>query len=382
MLAHPTETNQQRDRRPSAAVAAEIVAAEYRSRAADFDRGGFIPLPSILALADAGLLAAVLPGEFGGFGLGIEPGSTAGLLKILTIIGSGDLSIGRLYEGHLNALLLIQRYGARVQLDRIVHAIHSGKCLFGVWNTDARTPLTLIRSATGWRLAGGKAFASGAGLVEQALVTARLAEGGRQMLVIPMALLEDRIDRGAWHPLGMRASMSFAVDLTGVRVPEDAFLGQPDDYLSEPWFSAGCLRFLAVQLGGALVLLRTVHEHLRRTGREGDPYQIERFARMRVALEGGRLWLDHAAGIFDRADAEANSARVIATANMARHAVENACGLVIELAGKSVGVQGMLAPHPLERLIRDLTTYLRQPAPDAALASVGEEALAAEALPW
>ena len=382
MLAHPIEANRHRDRRPSAAVAAETVAADYRRGAADFDRAGFIPPLSIRALAEAGLLAAVLPGELGGFGLGTDPGSTAELLEILTIIGSGDLSIGRLYEGHNNALLLIQRYGTRVQLDRTIHAIHRDNALFGVWNTDARTPLALLPAGTGWQLAGGKAFASGAGLVEQALVTARLPDGGRQMLVIPMASLDDRIDRSVWHPLGMRASMSFGVDLTGVGVPAEALLGRPDDYLSEPWFSAGCLRFLAVQLGGALALLRIVHEHLRRTGREGDPYQIERFSRMRVALEGGRLWLDHAAGMFDRADAEASSARIIATANMARHAVETACSLIIDLAGKSVGVQGMLAPHPLERLIRDLTTYLRQPAPDAALASVGQEALAAGALPW
>jgi len=31
----------------------------------------------------------------------------------------------------------------------------------------------------------------------------------------------------------------------------------------------------------------------------------------------------------------------------------------------------MIAPHPLERLIRDLRTYLRQPNPDRALAAVG-----------
>jgi hypothetical protein len=31
----------------------------------------------------------------------------------------------------------------------------------------------------------------------------------------------------------------------------------------------------------------------------------------------------------------------------------------------------MIAPHPLERLMRDLRTYLRQPNPDAALAAVG-----------
>jgi hypothetical protein len=30
-----------------------------------------------------------------------------------------------------------------------------------------------------------------------------------------------------------------------------------------------------------------------------------------------------------------------------------------------------MAPHPLERLMRDLRTYLRQPNPDGALASIG-----------
>ena len=30
-----------------------------------------------------------------------------------------------------------------------------------------------------------------------------------------------------------------------------------------------------------------------------------------------------------------------------------------------------MAPHPLERLMRDLRTYLRQPNPDGALAMLG-----------
>jgi len=32
----------------------------------------------------------------------------------------------------------------------------------------------------------------------------------------------------------------------------------------------------------------------------------------------------------------------------------------------------LLHPHPIERIGRDLTLYLRQPGPDAALAQVGE----------
>lgn len=34
---------------------------------------------------------------------------------------------------------------------------------------------------------------------------------------------------------------------------------------------------------------------------------------------------------------------------------------VLEIAERSVGASGMIQPHPLERLMRDLRTYLRQP---------------------
>jgi len=57
--------------------------------------------------------------------------------------------------------------------------------------------------------------------------------------------------------------------------------------------------------------------------------------------------------------------------NAARGAIERAALNVMELAERSVGVAGMMAPHPLERLMRDLRTYLRQPNPDGAVASVG-----------
>ena len=44
---------------------------------------------------------------------------------------------------------------------------------------------------------------------------------------------------------------------------------------------------------------------------------------------------------------------------------------VVRLAERCVGARGLLEPLPFERLHRDLTHYLRQPAPDGALADVG-----------
>jgi hypothetical protein len=60
---------------------------------------------------------------------------------------------------------------------------------------------------------------------------------------------------------------------------------------------------------------------------------------------------------------------------MVRTAIEQICMETIQLAARSVGTRGLLPPHSIERIIRDLTLYLRQPAFDAALATVGQYVL-------
>ena len=39
---------------------------------------------------------------------------------------------------------------------------------------------------------------------------------------------------------------------------------------------------------------------------------------------------------------------------------------MLEEAERAIGAAGMIAPHPFERQMRDLRTYLRQPNPDGA----------------
>jgi hypothetical protein len=58
-----------------------------------------------------------------------------------------------------------------------------------------------------------------------------------------------------------------------------------------------------------------------------------------------------------------------------RTATEEICLRTLQLAERSVGARGLLQPEPFERLHRDLTHYLRQPAPDAILADAGRFAL-------
>ncbi len=137
-----------------------------------------------------------------------------------------------------------------------------------------------------------------------------------------------------------------------------------------------------MQLGGAERLLELTREHLRQRRRAGDPQQIARVAEMAIALESGAGWLERAAALADRCTPgnvdEELAGRVVVYAHMARCAVERICLDVEEAAIRSVGAAGLLRPHPMEQVVRDLTLYLRQPAPDAALAAVGRHVLASD----
>ena len=93
--------------------------------------------------------------------------------------------------------------------------------------------------------------------------------------------------------------------------------------------------------------------------------QLARFGEMLIARETARLWTAGAAAVAE-AESDAPAARVAAV-NLARIAVESACLDALRLAQRSLGLAAFVAPHPVERIARDLATYLRQPAPDAVL---------------
>lgn len=351
-------------------AAATEVAGRCRAHASSVDIAGGFPRREFEWLAESELLLAPLRRDLGGLGLGSEPGNVLPMLRVLKRIGSGSLPVGRLYEGHVNALLLIQEFGTRGQVEAFAADARAGR-RFAVWNTEASAGVAFTPRGAGLhRVTGAKTFASGAGQVERPIVTGALPDGSRQMCVMSMERAGMAVvDPTSWRPLGMNASASFTIDFTGVEVGADDFLGRPGDYTSEPAFSGGAIRFAAVQLGGAEALFEATRSHLRETGRADDPYQRARLGEMAIAVEAGSLWLVGASASAE--DASAGPDAIVAYANMVRTAIGSICEDVLRWAERSVGARGLLRPHPIERIGRDLTLYLRQPNPDGALAGVG-----------
>ena len=366
--------------RPELASPAQAEAAAARlaprlfAQAAETDVVGAFPTQEFGWLRAAGLLTAVLPPALGGAGLH-TPAAMLPLLQVLQHIGRGNLAVGRVYEGHLNALLLIQQLGSAAQVARYAADARTGR-LFGVWNTqDPAEGVRLEALPNGrYRLHGAKTFASGAGQLARPLITGALPDGhGWQLFVLPADRQPPVLDRSFWRPLGMRATASFRADLTGLEIGPDDLVGPPNAYYQQPAFSGGAIRFAAVQLGGAEAVFDETRAFLRSLGRTDDPYQRQRLGEMAIALESGRQWLRGAAehaGRLAAATPEGSEATV-AYANMTRTAIEKICLDMLQMAERSVGARGLLQPLPFERLHRDLTHYLRQPAPDGALADVG-----------
>lgn len=346
--------------------AAARVAAGARERAAGLDHDGAFPAEDVAALAEAGLLLAPFPQVAGGAGLWGGP-AHAMLARVLRTIGRGSLPLGRLYEGHVNAAALITRYGTAAQALRFAALAQAGT-FFGVWNTEGADGLRLLPDGRRWRLEGRKILASGAGFVGRPLVTARRPDGA-VVMVVPHVPSGRGADLSAWQAHGMRASATGALDFTDLVVEASDIVGEPGDYLRQPWFSGGAWRFAAVQAGGIEAVVEAARAHLLRTGRQDDPHQRARLADMAMASVGARLWVERAAALAEAGGApeeEAEVGSIEAFVNLARLSVEKAGLEVIQLAQRSVGLQGFMRAHPLERLLRDLAVYLRQPKPDEA----------------
>ncbi len=224
---------------------------ETQARALALDAEPNFPAADVEILRDLGALAAPVPVDLGGLGLGTEANGAIHLAEVLRLIGRGNLSLGRLYEAHVNVLRLIARYGTERQMQHAADLALDGQ-LFGLWVTDA--PDAQVYLTEDLVLHGTKAPCSGAGHVRHALITARLPDGATRMVIIGPVPARNA-DPSGWVMQGMRAARNGRIIMEGISVAASALIGSDGDYLREPDFSAGAWRGAAVALGGLEALV-------------------------------------------------------------------------------------------------------------------------------
>jgi hypothetical protein len=300
---------------------------------------------------DAGVLDLPLPGA----------GATAHRWEALAELAAADLSLGRLCEGHTDAVAIL------AELD--------GPAPVGLWGVWAAEPpgagVEAVLTVAGWRLAGRKAWCSGAELVDHALVTTRAVDGRRLFAVdardtVPVL--------GSWHAVGMAASGSLAVDL--IDAPGTP-VGGPGAYLDRPGFWHGGAGVAACWYGGALGAARTLLSAAR--PRDLGPHALAHLGAVDAVITGLAAELRAAAQDVDD-DPEDHKDQAQLRARRLRAQVEAGATEVLGRVGRALGA-GPLCLDPVQaQRAADLPVYLRQSHAERDLADLG--ALAVGRAAW
>jgi alkylation response protein AidB-like acyl-CoA dehydrogenase len=362
-----------------------------RARADEYDRLAAFPTSSFEALHGAGLLGATIPVDAGGLGFGHHRGNTFPLWMMTKLIAKADLSLARCWEGHTNTLVLIDALGTPQQKQRwFSGVIERGEIWVG-WSGEPSAPkpgerarfgTAVTATADGWIINGTKAFATSASGATHAMLLvntegpggARHSQGSPEGLLMLACDMSDRsisIDTSWWDPVGMRATASHLVKFDNTFVPREGLIGKPGSYLLDQWQTAFVPHYAASFLGAAESAYDYAVKYVKHQNKVTDPYVQHRIGSMAVNVDTGHLWLHHVAQLWDRGQ----RAEAAIAGTRVRHLVEHLAEDSVHHCIRACGARSLIRPSPVERVLRDLTFYLRHDNDDHVLATIGREVL-------
>jgi alkylation response protein AidB-like acyl-CoA dehydrogenase len=283
--------------------------------------------------------------------------SWPGLVTALEALGRTDIPLSRLTEGHVDALRIHAEAGTR-PLDG---------CLYGVWASRSRgTGIRASRTDEGWHLEGTLRFASGAGVLDRALVPVWLDD--ETSLLLDVAVDAWPVDETAWQTSAMRLSHSHTVQLDhDVPDREARQLGGAGFYLDRPAFFPGGVGVAAVWVGGAARVVDLVRRHV---GAGPVPPAVQlRLGHLRTELVTAASAVEAAAARL--AGEEVALPQVLATET--RSVVGAAVRRLLEQARTVAGPAGLAFDGPLTRAVDDLDLYVRQQSTDGDALFLGSQ---------
>ncbi|MGM7668600.1 hypothetical protein [Microbacterium sp. A93] len=279
-------------------------------------------------------------------------------LETLMALGRADIPLSRLTEGHVDALRILAEAGSSPEPD----------ALYGVWaSRSGGTGLTAaLQTATDpeadWQVRGTLLFASGAGVLDRALVTVWPDEDLHVLL--DASVVDWDFDTDAWRTRAMEYSRSHRAHLDGPitarRVGADNF------YLDRPAFFPGGAGVAAVWTGGAARVLDLLSDAL------GDPVNLPvpkqlRLGHARTELAAA-VALIRQTGLTLPAPDQGTSRTAV---TLCRAGVGAAVRRLLEEVRTLAGPAGLAFNEELSRAVDDLALYVAQQSQDGDAGHLG-----------
>jgi hypothetical protein len=355
-----------------AALAAQLdqAIAAVAARAAALDRVPTFPGMAFEMLAASGALAATI-------GAVREKASVRPGWDLLRRVAAADASVGRILDGHQNAVERLEVAAAPETRDRELAAVAAGERLLGVWGADPGpgegAPARLQESGAGLVLRGAKAFCSGAGGVDAALIMVGTDDGSAPSLVLVECDERVEIDRSWYRAAGLRASESHLVVFHDA--PVTAVLGGPGELARDPWFSRDAMRTAASWAGMVDAAVAAALDELAARHAE-EPLSQLAAGRIEAAHGTVEAWLERAAAVADAAVAPGSTVEPRGTGVAMRAEIDRAAKAILEHAAAACGSHPFVTGGRLDRARRDLETFLLQHRLEPLLTKLGAAGLA------
>jgi hypothetical protein len=295
------------------------------------------------ALVEAGLDRLPLPGS----------GRTLERFQRLADVGGHDLGLCKLFEGHTDALAIIEQLGGSP----------TPGSTWGMWAAEPpQARVTVSPAGHMVALHGRKAWCSGAAVLSHALLTAWDADDQQQLVAVALDQPGVTVTEQGWQAVGMAATGSVEVLFDGA---EAQAIGNPGDYLQRPGFWQGGIGIAACWYGAA----RQIAEALRaQCGQRPEPHALAHLGAVDSALQAAADVLRFSALHID-AHPEDNAELL---ARRARAVVEHSAEQVMREVGRALGAGPFCKDRHFARLSADLPVFLRQSHAERDLAALGQ----------
>jgi alkylation response protein AidB-like acyl-CoA dehydrogenase len=312
--------------------------------------------PEVLARGHAlGLAALSISSELGGLA---EARSPLTSVLVAEELARGDLSLALALLAPLGVVNALADWGTAAQQERWLPRftdevfIPAALALLEPHaDADPMQPRTgAVRSDGGWKLHGEKVMVPLAATADVLLVAATILGRGPRLFIVERGMPGlEMIEQPA---MGLRAAATARVVLRGVRVGDDALVGD-DAYDHGAVVDGARLAWCALAVGAAQAVLDYVIPYCNERVAFGEPVSHRQgvaftIANIAIEVEAMRLATWRAAALAERD-------RPFARAAALAHRLCASRGMQIGNDGvQLLGGHGFIKEHPVERWYRDL----------------------------